>query len=162
MGDSAFPCSDRCISAYKRVRGTNSLPAEMHRFNQHLASTRVVIEHAFGMLKMRFQSLRTFRSQIDTPTDLYRSLNWTRAAMILHNFLIAQGDVDDFWDDYDMPTLEARFEAEAAEMQDLWETFTADLEPRVPGRRAVDDAKRRFVKKFAEDRQYDHAYADDG
>jgi hypothetical protein len=154
MGDSAFKQTDYFVSPYKRSRGVGLLPRAKKRFNKHFSRMRVTIEHAFGMLKMRFQSLKSLRSQIDTEIDLHRSLNWIRSCVILHNFLGNQR-VDDFWDDLSLPHLYGVFERMAAENREAFAGFDGGGEDGGGG----SDRKRRFIHMYAENRNYQPVHA---
>lgn len=154
IGDSAFVPNNYMVPPYKRARNTAYLPPDRHKFNQAVASARVVVEHTFGMLKMRFQSLRSLRSQIDTQLDLERSLNWIRACVLIHNFLAGDAE-DDFWADFNMERLERRWEREAEAVRGLWVTYTDGAGGAPP---QGTDLQRQFVKTFAEERRYEPAY----
>jgi hypothetical protein len=69
MGDAAFVLTDHMVTPFRRACHSIDLPKVQHCFNQALASSQVVVEHPFGMLKMRFQSLHGLRTQIDTQID---------------------------------------------------------------------------------------------
>lgn len=61
----------------------------MH-FNTKAAQPRVKIEHAFGMLKMRWQALKGLRARLgDRKTDHVVTWEVVKAAMVLHNLYIA-------------------------------------------------------------------------
>ena len=66
-------------------------------FNDECASTRVLIEHTFGMLKNRWSCLRGLRISIEDKDDEGRATCWIRACVVLHNLLIETADV--FLDD---------------------------------------------------------------
>jgi hypothetical protein len=158
IGDSAFVAGDQMVPPYKRNRNDVNLARDRHKFNQALASARVLVEHTFGMLKMRFQSLRSLRTQIDTQLDLERALNWIHACVLLHNFLADDND-DDFWEGQSMERLERQWERDAWETQRLWREYTE----RADGYRPQgNDRRRQFVQRFAEERDYEPAYMYDG
>lgn len=56
-------------------------------FNYHLAQSRVRIEHAIGILKGRFSSLRELRSQLKNRDEMKATIQWITACLILHNLL---------------------------------------------------------------------------
>ncbi|KIL67330.1 hypothetical protein M378DRAFT_74002, partial [Amanita muscaria Koide BX008] len=60
----------------------------MRKFNQRLSSVRISAEHAFGVLKGRFLSLRVMGPHDDVQ-EIYRVIE---ALMILHNFCIEHDD----------------------------------------------------------------------
>lgn len=138
------------VAPFKRSRGATWLPPDQHRFNQKLASVRVTIEHTFGMLKSRFQSLTHMRTQLDTQLDIQRALNWIRAMVILHNYL-TDNDDDDFFDDIDL----ALFKEQSNEVQVSWNAYVEATG------RDTGDSRRQWVKAFAETRNYAAAYADE-
>lgn len=146
------------VPPYKRNRNDVNLARDRHKFNQALASARVVVEHTFGMLKMRFQSLRSLRTQIDTQLDLERALNWIRACVLLHNFLADDND-DDFWEGQSMERLERQWERDARETQRLWREYTERADGYRP---RGNDRRRQFGQRFAEERDYEPAYMYDG
>lgn len=82
------------------------------RFNKEVSLERVVIEHTFGMLKSRWQSLNGLRGLVLGQRTFDQILFWIRACMVLHNMLLEEGE-DDFWQDVDMEEMRARWEAEA-------------------------------------------------
>lgn len=57
LGDSAYPSLTWLISPFK---DNGNLTDEQKRFNFLHSSARVVIEHAFGLLKGRFRLLKFF------------------------------------------------------------------------------------------------------
>ena len=59
-----------------------------HAFNRKLSSIRIYIEHAFGLLKSRFQSLR----QLGRHEDIQQTYRVIQALMVTHNLCIDLGD----------------------------------------------------------------------
>lgn len=55
IGDSAYPLSLQLMKPY---RDNGHLTVRQRRFNRKLNSARVVIEHAFGILKSKFRRLK--------------------------------------------------------------------------------------------------------
>ncbi|KAF9118419.1 hypothetical protein BG015_006620, partial [Linnemannia schmuckeri] len=55
------------------------------RFNVAHASARVKIEHAFGLLKGKFKSLKELRVDIDTQKDMTDAGRHIMVCVILHN-----------------------------------------------------------------------------
>ena len=90
--DSAYPCLENTMSAFKLVGRNNN--DDVKKFNTHLASKHQVIERAFALLMSRWPRLsklrcRTMRKNIDTIL----------AACVLHNFcVIYDNDDDDIFD----------------------------------------------------------------
>lgn len=60
----------------------------MRKFNRHLSSVQISIEHAFGILKGRFLSLRVMGPHDDVQ-EIYRV---TEALIILHNICLEHND----------------------------------------------------------------------
>ena len=59
----------------------------LDRMNSFLSQTRVISEHANGILKSRWQSLRGLRNQMRTPVERQHAIQWIIACMVLHNML---------------------------------------------------------------------------
>jgi len=59
----------------------------------------MAIEHTFGLLKTRFSSLKSLAVQLNSPLDETRVHVWIHCCVILHNILMEESDIDDFWDD---------------------------------------------------------------
>ncbi len=116
LADSGYRLSEEVIVPYKRGRGRNLSPEE-ERFNKALSSQRMKIEHAFGLLKNRFQNLKTLTTQISTPQQLDRCLYFVKATVIVHNFLLDE-EGESFWEDRELEDLRAEVEEEAAEEVD--------------------------------------------
>lgn len=92
VADSAFPVGDHCISLFKTPRNAARLGESERVFNQRAAGVRVSIEHTFGILKSRWQSLRGLRLLIRDRFDEGIASCWIRSCVILHNLLIATGE----------------------------------------------------------------------
>ncbi|PLW22447.1 hypothetical protein PCASD_11644 [Puccinia coronata f. sp. avenae] len=91
LADSAYPSNQYTIPAYK---GADLLIPENVDFNYHLAQSRVRIEHAIGILKGRFASLREMRSQIRNRHEMKEAIKWIISCVVLHNLL---ADLKDQW-----------------------------------------------------------------
>ena len=89
LGDSAYPCNRAVITPYKRPLA-NSRPNT--RFNFLHSKVRVDIEHAFGILKGRWQSLNGLRVRISNARRYDFAVKSIMACVVLHNILIQQGD----------------------------------------------------------------------
>ena len=85
VGDSAYPCKGWCMVPYSR-RGNQS--AQQKRFNHLHSTTRVVVEHSFGMLKGRFKRLKSME------TSLKNALKLITACVVIHN--IARMEADEY------------------------------------------------------------------
>ena len=63
----------------------------MRAFNKRLSGVRIEVEHAFGLLKGRFRSLKEMGAHADIQ-EMYRAIE---ALLILHNICIDYGDKPD-------------------------------------------------------------------
>lgn len=68
------------------------LEREKRQFNFELSRQRIRIEHAIGMLKGRWQSLRELRILIKDERSAARANLWIQACIVLHNYLVDIGD----------------------------------------------------------------------
>lgn len=93
--DSAYPSTTWCVPPFKRLPG-RALTRRQRKFNYRLATVRVRSEHAIGLLKGRFQSLRELRIQIGNESQHEWALVWIRCCIILHNIILdIEGDDED-------------------------------------------------------------------
>lgn len=91
LGDSAYPAKNWLITPF---RNNGHLTNQQRRFNFIHSSTRMVVENAFGLLKIRFRRLLHFTEHV----HLNLLVNLIVSACILHNICIIQNDefpVDD-------------------------------------------------------------------
>lgn len=93
--DSAYPATTWCVVPFKRpTRG--QLSRNQKTFNYNLSRIRIRSEHAIGLLKGRFQSLRELRIQISSLNRHRWAIVWIRCCIILHNLIIMiEGDEED-------------------------------------------------------------------
>ena len=70
--------------------------ANRRKFNKKVANIRVRVEHCIGILKARFQSLKSLRLKIKNKKDLHRCIYWIRVCCVLHNFLLLD-PVEEEW-----------------------------------------------------------------
>lgn len=95
-GDSAYyPVRPWCIPPFKTPTN-GELTRQQKQFNYLLSSVRVSVEHAFGLLKGRWQSLKEIRIQVSDERARGWMRNWIKACFILHNLcIIFEGDHGD-------------------------------------------------------------------
>jgi hypothetical protein len=93
-----YPSSPFLLRPFTDPEVNNQSPAERDRrkkFNRRLSSIRIYVEHAFGILKARFSSLKELGTH-DNPQDMYRAVE---AMIAVHNLCIDLKDgADDFFD----------------------------------------------------------------
>lgn len=85
--DSAYPVRRWCVPPFKKPRD-GELSREQKHFNYFLSVVRVRSEHAIGLLKGRFQSLRELRIQIGSHKLHRWAILWVRCCVIIHNLII--------------------------------------------------------------------------
>jgi hypothetical protein len=95
IADAGYGAKSYICTPYKQP-----LAEEPHNklFNHLFSSARCIIEHVNGILKGRFQSLKSLRILILTHDD-FKTLNeWIMVCCILHNIL---NTLNDDWDEED-------------------------------------------------------------
>jgi len=95
LADKAYALQPHVITPYKDPEARKQDNA---RFNYQLSIPRVKIEHAFGVLKARFPSLRSMPIRIGTDQlqGHERVTSWISTCMVLHNILHSMKD-DESW-----------------------------------------------------------------
>ena len=93
LADLAYELSETLIPAYKAPAA--NLPQNTE-FNHCIAKACVRNEHAIGILKSRFASLREMRLHLYRKSDMLHYIKWIYACTILHNMLANLGDS---WDE---------------------------------------------------------------
>ncbi|KAF9544984.1 hypothetical protein EC957_011481 [Mortierella hygrophila] len=81
LADAGYSIATTVIPRYKRI----DITAQEHRSNGLHGSARVKIEHAFGWLKLKRQSLQNLPVKIDKKRHINRASSWIIVCMILHN-----------------------------------------------------------------------------
>ena len=89
LADSAYTNTTYTIPAYKGQALENP---DIKKFNTYLAKSRVRNEHAIGILKGHWSSLREMRNQLRSPKELNSLIDWVIVCVILHNMLAKIGD----------------------------------------------------------------------
>ncbi len=84
IGDSAYPLSQKLMKPY-RVNG--HLTARQRRFHKKLNAAHVAVEHAFGILKSKFMSLKC--KHMKKVPNISETVT---ACCILHNICLVSGD----------------------------------------------------------------------
>jgi hypothetical protein len=140
------------------------ITSDEKRFNRDLTHVRVTIEHAIGLLKERWQSLKELRHRIKTKKDFRRTLLWIRACIVLHNILRRRND-EEFMDGEDLEALRSTWQREAADGNDIRLRRIADL-IRASGRirrrpGEGDPAHRAYLLSEAKNNGWEAAYQED-
>ncbi|KIJ28342.1 hypothetical protein M422DRAFT_140947, partial [Sphaerobolus stellatus SS14] len=82
--DSAYPVETWCVTPYKRPAADIE---ENKAYSYWVSRVRIHSEHAIGLLKGRFQSLKGLRQQIKDECDHCLALQWIRTCLILHTLI---------------------------------------------------------------------------
>lgn len=100
LSDSAITNSSSVVSSFVCPKG-HKLTALQEDFNTLLGRARVLAEHTIGVLKGRFQILKSIPMVItDKKKSVKRILRIIDCCVILHNLLIDTGDeIPDDWID---------------------------------------------------------------
>ncbi|KAJ8928842.1 hypothetical protein NQ314_018539 [Rhamnusium bicolor] len=77
LGDSAYPCLKFLLTAY---RDNGYLSNEQTKYNKVFSSTRIYIEHVFGILKQRFRQLYHLKLR-----NISLIVKIIKACCVLHN-----------------------------------------------------------------------------
>lgn len=85
IGDSAYPSLEWLVPPF---RDNGSLSDAQNVFNYKHSATRIVVEHAIGLLKTRFRRLLHFTEQV----NINHVKNLVSCACILHNICMTQND----------------------------------------------------------------------
>jgi len=96
LADSGYSTGGNLVAGYRKVRGVHQ-PREQVVFNKRLAQCRYVNEHAIGILKGRFQSLRGMRCDISKKKGAAAMIYSIRCAVVLHNLVLDEDGDDEEW-----------------------------------------------------------------
>ena len=89
LGDKGMLYSRYVIGPFKEPECT----CPDHRnFNYQLARLRVKSEHAIGILKGRWSSLKEMRMALATDHQFACAMSWITACIVLHNVCVDEGD----------------------------------------------------------------------
>lgn len=94
-GDSAYPLSNTIITPY-RSNAQHLDAIKRKQFNLQHSKFRVRVEHCFGILKGRFNSLKELRMRIHNEESQTFCNDWVLVCCILHNILIDSTDIEQF------------------------------------------------------------------
>ncbi|GAB1867686.1 Nuclease harbi1 [Camponotus japonicus] len=83
IGDKAYPNRIWCMAPFKDF---GNLTPRQRTYNYHHSSTRIVIEHTFGLLKGRWKRLMKVNTEIAKVSDI------VLAICVLHNFCYLHND----------------------------------------------------------------------
>ncbi|KAL3691189.1 hypothetical protein R1sor_004840 [Riccia sorocarpa] len=95
LADSGYVPLPHLVCAYRNATGS----AEREVFNTCVAQARVINEHAIGVLKSRWHSLKEIRVQLKNSRHNRFAMRWISTCIRLHNFLIGR----DEWTEDDGP-----------------------------------------------------------
>ncbi|KZT70061.1 hypothetical protein DAEQUDRAFT_668173, partial [Daedalea quercina L-15889] len=85
--DSAYTLAAWLITPFKKPRGGELTP-EQKRFNYYLSKIHVAVEHAIGLLKLHWSSLKELRIHITDRAQWAYAVMWIRSCLILHNLIL--------------------------------------------------------------------------
>ena len=110
LADSAYGNNAFVVTPFKGPQATTT---NATNFNYCLAQSRVRIEHAIGILKGRWHSLRELRSPLCNQKEAKDLGNWVVACIILHNMMAKLGDQwYELFEEEDPPQIENLIEAQ--------------------------------------------------
>eukprot|EP00644_Phytophthora_capsici_P002773 jgi/Phyca11/573723/estExt2_Genewise1.C_PHYCAscaffold_550104 len=89
LADSAYPLLPTVLPAFKAPLA--DIP-DNREFNNYLAMSRVRNEHAIGVLKGRWSSLRELRNQLRSQEEMTHLIDWAIGCCVLHNMMARLGD----------------------------------------------------------------------
>lgn len=87
LGDKAYGLTKNLLTPF-RPQSNVLNPALRKKFNKRLSKYRIRVEHCFGGLTERFESLKELRVQIDNPETLKFACDWIVVCCILHNIIV--------------------------------------------------------------------------
>lgn len=91
VADSAFSAHRMIIPPFKCAHG-GQLPVWQETFNRCLSNLRVCIEHAIGVLKARFQFLKSIRVVVRSRSNMKQIVELVEPCVIIHNLCIDKGE----------------------------------------------------------------------
>lgn len=118
LADTGYAPDKHIISAYKNPVG-GRMTDEQNKFNYQISHVRIAVEHAIGILKERFQSLKELRLRIRGKDSMKYTNLWIRACFVLHNILVADFHDEDFLRGEDLQALEVQWRQQAQQQEPL-------------------------------------------
>ncbi|KAI9917071.1 hypothetical protein PsorP6_017012 [Peronosclerospora sorghi] len=100
LGDSGYTLTSRMLISYRQPAASRPTNAT---FNLLHSRATVKVEHAIGILKSRWASLRVLRVHIRREADFKRACDWCSASVALHNIVTTQRDDWDENEDVEEP-----------------------------------------------------------
>ncbi|OAD67097.1 hypothetical protein PHYBLDRAFT_118674 [Phycomyces blakesleeanus NRRL 1555(-)] len=110
LADASYIPKTYVVPVIKKPKNKELCDADK-AFNSYIAMMRIKIEHAFGILKARFCSLKRLPIKIRSRKDMNMVNSWIRVCVVLHNFLIDQTD--------DMMTMTMKISWEKREKEEI-------------------------------------------
>jgi hypothetical protein len=95
LADKGYPLSPYVLHPFTEPEVNGQPPVEKqcrHKFNKCLSLQWITVEHAFGMLKGRFLSLR----DLPLEQDIHDTYCTVEALFVLHNLCIDKGDCPEY------------------------------------------------------------------
>lgn len=86
-GDSAYKLTKTVLTPYRSNSAQNR-----NNFNRIFSKYRIRIEHSFGIMKERFNSLKELKLQIKNNSSVNFACCWVLVCVILHNILIDENE----------------------------------------------------------------------
>ena len=118
LGDSAFQLQTYLMTPFResqlRAEGPGQADiASKRHYNRKMSSARVVVEHAFGLLKGRFRRLTYLETK-----SIKKAVDLTTVSCILHNICIQHDDQWENEQDIEPDAVQADGDDPAAHAQD--------------------------------------------
>ncbi|XP_062556348.1 putative nuclease HARBI1 [Armigeres subalbatus] len=93
-GDSAYKLTTTVITPY-RINATERTTEDRNQFNKTLSKYRIRIEHCFGLMKERFNSLKELKISAKNDESIKQACRWILVCAIIQNILIESGEEED-------------------------------------------------------------------
>ena len=102
LGDSAYSNSAIMVQAFKKDASAGELDQDKEFFNKCLAQVRISSEHCIGMLKGRFQCMKSCNLRLKkSKKEVQELIDLIGSCITMHNLLIKydEDDIPDSWYD---------------------------------------------------------------